>query len=71
MWLDAYDYVWEGGARWLLREASRELPFAAVIARPLAAMETMYNEVNEMTGLRLDFAGEPLTLKTWEGEVTT
>ncbi|GIF26631.1 hypothetical protein BJ973_001076 [Actinoplanes tereljensis] len=69
-WLDAYDYDWEG-ARWLLRDASSEPPFAAVMARHLVALEPTYNEVNEMTGLSLNFDGHPLTLKTREGEVVT
>jgi hypothetical protein len=69
-WLDPYDYDHDGG-RWLSRDASNEPPFASVIARPLAELGPLLNEVNEVIGLRLDFHGQILTLKTWQGEVTT
>ena len=69
-WLDAYDYDWYG-SRWVLRDASSEPPFAPVIAKPLRAVQPVLNQVNEVTGLELSFAGHVLTLETREGEVTT
>ncbi|MEU7844140.1 hypothetical protein AB0B39_24610 [Micromonospora sp. NPDC049114] len=63
---DPYDY---DGGRWLSRDASAEPPFASVITRPLAHLKEIRNEVNEVTGLRLDFDGQMLTLKTWQGEI--
>jgi hypothetical protein len=55
----------------LSRDASTEPPFASVVARPLGELEPIRNEVNEVIGLRLDFDGQILTLKTWQGEVKT
>jgi hypothetical protein len=69
-WRDPYDYDYDGG-RWLSRDASAEPPFASVIARPLAHLEQLRNEVNEVIGLRLDFDGQMLTLETWQGEIKT
>ncbi|GIF40172.1 hypothetical protein [Actinoplanes xinjiangensis] len=69
-WWDGYDYDWNG-SRWALRDASGESPFAPVIHRRLSALEPLRNEVDEVTGLGLDFDGRALTLRTWEGEVTT
>ncbi|MEU7867371.1 hypothetical protein [Dactylosporangium sp. NPDC049140] len=69
-WLDPYDYDHDGG-RWLPRDASTEPPFASVSARPLTELASIRNEVNEVIGLRLDFDGQILTLKTWQGEVKT
>ncbi|WP_422738923.1 hypothetical protein ACN263_06565 [Micromonospora sp. WMMD729] len=63
---DPYDY---DGGRWLSRDASAEPPFASVITRPLAHLEEIRNDVNEVTGLRLDFDGQMLTLTTWQGEI--
>jgi hypothetical protein len=56
-WLAPYDYDYDGG-RWLSRDASTEPPFASVIARPLAELGPIRNEVNEVIGLRLDFDGQ-------------
>ena len=69
-WLDAYDYDWYG-SRWMLRDASDEVPFASMLAKRLIAVEPMLNQVDELIGLELDFDGDALTLKTWEGEVAT
>jgi hypothetical protein len=69
-WLEAYNYDCSG-SRWLLRDASSESPFAAVIAKPLFELEPMRNEVDEVIGLNLNFGGQTLTLQTWEGEATT
>lgn len=69
-WLDPYNYDYEGG-RWWSRDASAEPPFASLITRPLAHLEQIRNEVNEVIGLRLSFDGETLTLKTWQGEIKT
>jgi hypothetical protein len=51
-WLSAYDY---DGGRWLSRDASKEQPFAPVIARPLVGLEPILNAVNEVVGLVLEF----------------
>ncbi|WP_426513199.1 hypothetical protein ACPPVO_22790 [Dactylosporangium sp. McL0621] len=67
-WLDPYDY--DGGRR-LPRDASTEPPFASVSARPLTELASIRNEINEVIGLRLDFDGQILTLKTWQGKVKT
>ncbi|WP_067697432.1 hypothetical protein [Actinoplanes awajinensis] len=69
-WLDDYDYDWDG-SRWLLRDASSEPPFASLMTRRLRALQPMHNEIDEVTGLELDFDGQALTLATWEGEITT
>jgi hypothetical protein len=69
-WLNAYDYDWHG-SRWLLRDASSESPFAPMVAKPLSSLEPMRNEVDEAIGLTFNFGGQTLTLRTWEGEVTT
>jgi hypothetical protein len=70
-WLDVYDYDGDGGWRWVLRDASTELPFTSVITKPLTALAPMHNEIGEMIGLRLNFGGQSLTLRTRQGEVTT
>ncbi|MFI6079204.1 hypothetical protein ACIA5C_47660 [Actinoplanes sp. NPDC051343] len=70
VWLDVYDYDWYG-SRWLLRDASGEPPFAAVVAQPFVAMEPVRNEVDQVIGVNLNFGGQTLTLQTWGGEVTT
>lgn len=69
-WLSAYDYDYLGG-RWIARDASTEPPFASVIALPLVDWAPTFNAVDEVVGLKLDFDGQQLTLRTWEGEVTT
>lgn len=69
-WLTAYDYDWHG-SRWVLRDASGEAPFAAVIAERLAALEPVRDEVGEVVGLDLGFGGRTVTLRMSEGEVTT
>ncbi|MGA3562194.1 hypothetical protein [Melissospora conviva] len=69
-WLSVYDYDYLGG-RWIARDASTEPPFASVIALPLVDWAPTFNAVGEVVGLRLDFHGQQLTLRTWEGEVTT
>ncbi|WP_238009530.1 hypothetical protein KZZ52_26980 [Dactylosporangium sp. AC04546] len=69
-WLDPYNYDYDGG-RWLSRDASAEPPFASVIARPLADLGQIRNEIDEVVGIRLDFDGQILTLKTWQGEIKT
>lgn len=69
-WLDTSDYEWEG-ARWSLRDASAEPPFAAVIGLALVSLAPVHNEVGEVTGLHLDLGGHRLSIATWEGEVTT
>ncbi|MGC1211712.1 MAG: hypothetical protein WA890_10685 [Micromonospora sp.] len=69
-WLSAYDYDYLGG-RWIARDASTEPPFASVIALPLVDWAPTFNAVNEVVGLKLHFDGQQLTLRTWEGEVTT
>jgi hypothetical protein len=66
--LDPYDYDYNGG-RWVSRDASTEPPFASVIERHLAEVEQIRNEVNDVMGIRLDFEGKILTLKTWQGEI--
>jgi hypothetical protein len=67
-WLAAYDYVHDGG-RWLARDASMEFPFASFIGRRLDDLDPVLNELDEVVGLRLDFACQILTLSLWEGEV--
>ncbi|MFF5234947.1 hypothetical protein [Dactylosporangium sp. NPDC000521] len=69
-WRDRYDYDYDGG-RWLPRDASAEPPFASVMSRTLTHLELLRDEFDEPTGLSLDLDGRPLTLKLWEGEITT
>jgi hypothetical protein len=67
-WLGLYDYDCDGG-RWWPRDASAEPPFSSVIARPLVYVEQTRNEVDEVTGLTLDFEGNLVTLGIWQGEI--
>jgi hypothetical protein len=69
-WLSAYDSESDGG-RWIARDASTEPPFAPVVALPLVGWASTLNEVDEVVGIELNFGGQQLRLRTWEGEVTT
>ncbi|MET8835095.1 hypothetical protein ABZV78_14430 [Micromonospora sp. NPDC004540] len=69
-WLATYDYDWDG-ARWLPRDASAEAPFGAVIGKSLTDWAPVLNEVNELVGIELEFEGERVNLRLWEGELTT
>ena len=69
-WLTTYDYDFDG-ARWASRDASAEQPFINVIGKALDAWKPLFNEVNEVVGLDLTFGGTHVTLRTWEGELTT
>ena len=67
-WLRQYDYEAEG--RWLLRDASSEEPFAAVLGRRLVSTEPLFNDVDEVTGTLLRFDETELTLSVSEGELS-
>jgi len=69
-WLDDYDYDCYR-SRWMLRDASDEVPFTSMLAKRLVALGPVLNQVDQVIGLELDFDGDALTLKTWEGEVAT
>ena len=68
-WLTDYDYDYDGG-RWLSRDASNELPFASVIGGSLVGLASIPNECDEVVGLMLEFVGQTLALRMWQGEVT-
>ncbi|SNY49621.1 GNAT family N-acetyltransferase [Paractinoplanes atraurantiacus] len=69
-WRSGYQYPDPDG-RWIPRDASAEPPFAAVAGRSLSGGAPILNQVGEVTGLRLDFGGREVTLRTWQGELTT
>lgn len=69
-WLGTYDYEFEG-ARWQLRDASGEDPFAAAMNARLSDWEPISNEAPEVVGLRLSFGEIELWLNLLEGEITT
>jgi hypothetical protein len=69
-WFERYDYDWDG-SRWLSRDASAEPPFASVMARRLSAVEPLYDDVDQLMGVKLDFEHQVLTLRTWQGEIET
>jgi len=66
----AYDYEYEGG-RWTELDASGEPPFAQAMGQRLVGWESLFNGVNEVVGIKLNFDGTTLTLEVREGEVTT
>lgn len=67
-WRDPYDHVWQSEG-WLLRDASGEPPFAAVIGRAFLGWRELLDEVGDQIGVHLDF-GAGVRLMIIEGEVS-
>jgi hypothetical protein len=66
----AYDYEYEGG-RWTELDASGEPPFAQAMGQRSVGWESLFNGVNEVVGIKLNFDDTTLTIEVREGEVTT
>ncbi|MEZ0579121.1 hypothetical protein [Nocardioides sp. MH1] len=69
-WLGGYDYELDGG-RWVLRDAALEPPFADVLGTKLTAWQPVFDEMNEVIGIRLVFGETEVPLILDGGEVTT
>ena len=68
-WLGRYDYHF--GGRWVVRDSTQEEPFVGLVGNLLNAATPEFNEVNEVTGMTLDFHQRKLGLMLVNGEITT
>ncbi len=55
----------------MARDASTELPFVGAIEHTLTSAAPIFDEVDEVIGMRLTFGTYEFPLSTWEGEVDT
>ncbi len=68
-WMTQYLYEFHG--KWVLRESTTEEPFAPLIGSALTSATPVFNEMNEVVGVSLQFEDQVLILVTRAGEIDT
>ncbi|GGB25732.1 hypothetical protein GCM10011492_14840 [Flexivirga endophytica] len=64
-------YLYDDAGRWVLRDATGEVPFVGCVGEPLMRATPVRDEVNQTVGVSLMFETQEMTLVLWAGEIDT